>query len=218
MIRINLLPYRAARKTENIVRQVTFFFIFIILVAVGMFFYNMQLNAKINDLNAKIEDIKIKIKKTEKVAQKVDQIKKELDTLKRKMLVIQDLKSTRKEPVLLMGKMTEVMVKGRMWLTSLGETGNTINANGIALDNKTVADFMINLEQASRLDEEESAQQEGETRDQWEMRLKMSRWFANVNLRTLSQKSFKKNLDLKDFQINFTKRPVPKPATKKAEK
>jgi type IV pilus assembly protein PilN len=78
-----------------------------------------------------------------------------------------------------------------MWFTRLEEKGMTIKIDGIALDNKTVADFMVGLQQSGL--------------------------FKGVNLKTLKQKEFEGN-NLKSFQVSCEKMPIAKPAEKKAKK
>ena len=63
MIRINLLPYREARKKENIRRHVSIFFLVIVFTFLSMFYLNNVLNKKIKNLGVSIENTKTKIKK-----------------------------------------------------------------------------------------------------------------------------------------------------------
>jgi len=53
---------------------------------------------------------------------------------------------SRKEAVLLLDTMTKMVIEKRMWFTSLEEKVSVLDIRGIALDNKTVADFMTRLE------------------------------------------------------------------------
>ena len=68
MIRINLLPFRAARKKENIKRQITVFILVVVLFLVGMAYTFVTLNDKISDLNAEEKDIQAKLAKLTKPA------------------------------------------------------------------------------------------------------------------------------------------------------
>ena len=61
MIRINLLPFRAARKKENVRRQVSIFFLSLILTTIIAFIYNFMLGQKIHGLERKIEDTKTQL-------------------------------------------------------------------------------------------------------------------------------------------------------------
>ena len=175
MIRINLLPFRAARKKENIRRQVSVFFLTFLLVVIVLGWYHIFLGGRISDLNAKIKHTQTQIAKYDKINQEIAQIKKALDTLKSKTNVIKMLEKSRKDPVHLLDVMTEMVVEKRMWFTHFESKGQAVNISGIALDNKTVADFMIRLEN--------------------------SKLFSSVNLQTLKQHSITNYTDLKSFQI-----------------
>ena len=58
MIRINLLPFRAARKKENIRRQVSIALLSVFFVILTIIYYQIRLNNKINDLDTKLKDTK----------------------------------------------------------------------------------------------------------------------------------------------------------------
>ena len=53
MIRINLLPFRSARKKENIRRQLSIFVLSLILTVVAIFGVNLLLDSQIGDLNSR---------------------------------------------------------------------------------------------------------------------------------------------------------------------
>jgi len=63
MIQINLLPYRAARKKENIRKQISIFFFSFLLIVVILLFYNMSLQKRIDVLNTKITNNKTMLAK-----------------------------------------------------------------------------------------------------------------------------------------------------------
>ncbi|MFC1488468.1 PilN domain-containing protein [Thermodesulfobacteriota bacterium] len=216
MIRINLLPYRATRKKENVRNQVVVVIVIIATVLVCMLGANFVLNTKIQDLNVKIDNTKREVAKVEAIAKKVDQLQKEINTLKKKIAVIKALKKNRKEPVLFMAAMTHLMIEKRMWLTNMQVKAKSVNFTGIALDNKTVADFMIQLENANLLDEKKLARKKGESRANWEKRKRKSRWFSSVTLSTLNAKNIKKH-KLKSFKISCN-RLLKKPKKAKAKK
>lgn len=179
MIRINLLPFRAARKKENIRRQVSVFFLSLLLFVIILVWYNSYLGNHISDLNSRIKDTQTQIAKYDKINREIAQIKKALDTLKSKTSVIKMLEKSRKEPVHLLDVMTGMIVEKRMWFTSFESKGRTVNISGIALDNKTVADFMVRLESSGL--------------------------FSSVSLKILKQHVITKYTDLKSFQIICSK-------------
>jgi type IV pilus assembly protein PilN len=80
--------------------------------------------------------------------------------------------------------MTQVLVSKRMWFTDLSVSDKTVEINGIALDEKTVADFIV--------------------------RLQNSGLFSNVELRSVKRKMVEKS-NLKSFRIVCTKVPPQQP-------
>lgn len=147
MIRINLLPFRAARRKENVRRQITIFLFFLMFIAVGLFLSNICFADKVQDLTQKVNSTRLALNAKKKQAAEVDRIERELKILAKKTEVIINLALSRKEAVLLLDTMTKMVIEKRMWFTSLEEKGTGLDVRGIALDNKTVADFMTRLEQ-----------------------------------------------------------------------
>ena len=80
MIRINLLPFRAARKKENIKRQITVYGLVIVLLITVMAYYFLQLNSTLTNLKDKeredLEEIFTSV-----VSGWVNEIKRALDFL-----------------------------------------------------------------------------------------------------------------------------------------
>jgi type IV pilus assembly protein PilN len=178
MIRINLLPFRTERKKENVRRQVSLFLLSLALVLIVLVYYNFSLSSRIAGLNKEIDTTEAELKRYNKINEEIARIKKNLEILRKKMAVIEQLESDRHAPVILLDMMTQTLVAKRMWFTKLEVQEKTVNINGIALDNKTVADFMI--------------------------RLQNSGLFSNVNLKTLKRQEVQKT-NLKSFQIICTK-------------
>jgi len=181
MIRINLLPFRAARKKENIRRQVSIFMLSLVFLLIIFFYYNFSLSKKVDSLNASIKQTKTELAKYNKINNEIAQIKKKLNNLKKKMAVMKTLEANRFEPTRLLDIMTQVVVPKRMWFTRLESKGGKVNINGIALDNKTVADFMVRLEDCGL--------------------------FKEVDLKTL-KRTKAKSANLKSFAISCIKRPL----------
>ncbi len=191
MIRINLLPFRAARKKENVRRQLSYFTLSLILTLLVLFLYDRSLNAKIATLDAKIDETRKLVTAFEKDAKKVDEIKKKLNNLKKKTNVINDLERNRAWPVRLLDTMTNVIVPKRMWFTKFESKSKSIDIAGVAMDNKTVADFMTRLE--------------------------TSKVFKNVSLKGLERKKYGKR-NLQKFKITFKKASTKKESGKTKKK
>lgn len=191
MIRINLLPFRAARKKENIRRQVSIFLLSLILVLTILFVVNYGLSFMVSNLKSDIEKANAELKKYNEINQEIARIKKTLENLQKKMDVIKRLELNRYAPVRLLDTLTQMVVPKRMWFTRLEENDTSVKIDGIALDNKTVADFMTRLQSCGL--------------------------FQSVNLKTLKHKEVEGN-NLKSFQVSCDKISIQKPAKAKAKK
>ena len=146
MIRINLLPVRAARRRENIRRQVSVFVLCVFLTVSAMGYLTISMTRKISDLTDKIEAAQTDLKKYQALEKRVSKIKGELQKLHEKMDIIAKLEEKRAGPVQIMDALTGLVVAEKMWLTNLTEGGGNMNLEGVAMDNKTIADFMTRLE------------------------------------------------------------------------
>ena len=147
MIRINLLPFRATRKKENIRRQVFIFVSMFILVALVLVYYNMRLTGKIETLEEKVASTKKELKVVQKKAREVDRIKKEIAILEKKMNIITTLERNRTVPMEFLIAMSKLIVEKKMWLTRMDVGAGSVSMDGLALDNKTVAVFLQRLEE-----------------------------------------------------------------------
>ncbi len=177
MIRINLLPFRAARKKENVRRQASVFLLSLVLVAIVAAWFNYLLSGKIKTLDKQIADTKAQVEKYNKINQEIADIKKKLDMLNKKIEVIKSLDLTRKAPVELLDDMSKLVVEKRMWLTGLEEKTGNVKVLGIALDNPTIAEYMTRIEASNA--------------------------YLDVKLVSINQDSSVKGLLLKKFDIRF---------------
>lgn len=188
MIRINLLPFRAARKKENIRRQVSVFLLCLLLVMVILVWVHFYLGGKQKRLTTNVSDTKKELALYKKKNEEIKEIRKKLQDLEMRQNVIQDLEKQRFEPVHIMEELTDKIVPERMWLTRLSIKENQMDVDGIAIDNKTVADFIDNLESISKLNDPKAAM------------------YEKVRLNKAQQEEIR-NLNMKRFEISALKTP-----------
>lgn len=146
MIRINLLPFRAARKKENIRRQVSVFLLSLMLVFLVMGVVVYRMDVQIQEQRDTLAKKQKEAADLKKKASQVAVIRKELEVLEKKLNVLESLEKGRRLPVEIFEALTEDVIPQRMWLLSYKGDVNKVNMSGLALDDKTVADFMTNLE------------------------------------------------------------------------
>ena len=193
MIRINLLPFRAARKKDNIRRQVSVFLLMLIIVAIATISINIWMSNNVQALTNEVAAKKTELARYDKINKEIEKIRKQLELFDKKIDVIKTLELNRKGPLRLLDSMTGIVIENRMWLTSMTEQKGAVNIKGIAIDEETVANFMRRLE-ASGL-------------------------FASVNLKNIKQTSVgKQKMSLKSFIFNCRKKAVKQPANKAGNK
>ena len=175
MIRINLLPFRVARKKENIRRQVSIFLLLILLTLVALFYYTQLITKQIQAVTAQTQQVNSQIAKFQEKAARVQKIKADLKRLDEKLDVVYSLQAQRDKQLILFDMMTELIVPERMWLEQIKTTATSVSIKGIAFDNPTIADFMKNLERSSL--------------------------FSKVDLKTAQMKKFNNDLMLKSFEL-----------------
>jgi type IV pilus assembly protein PilN len=175
MIRINLLPFRVARKKENTRKQVSIFLLLIFLIGVSLTWYTMVMNEQILAIKEKTKQASYQILKYKKKADRVGKIKENLKILEEKLEIVSSLKKQREKQLILFDGMTKLIVPERMWLESFKTNETSVTIKGIAFDNPTIADFMEKLENSSIFDK--------------------------VDLKTAKIKNFKGGVILKSFEL-----------------
>jgi len=191
MIKINLLPFRAARRKENIRQQVSIFSLSFVLILVALISWVFLLSSEIGTLNRQITKTKQDLKKYNEINQEIASIQKKLAILNKKISIINVLELNRHEPVKIFDAMTKVVVPKQLWFTSLQSKEKTVDIKGIAMDNKTAAKFMTNLEEIGL--------------------------FSQVKLKTLKHENLR-NINLKSFEISCEKIPIETPELQLSEK
>ena len=186
MIRINLLPFRAARKKENIRKQVSVFFLCLLLVLIVLGWVHFYLGSKQTRLTTDVADTKKELALYKQKNEEIKEIRQKLQELEMRQKVIQDLENKRFEPVHILDELAGKIVAERMWLTRLTINANQMDVDGIALDNKTVADFIDNLEQLPELEEQQKVM------------------YERVRLNRLQQEEIR-NIAMKKFEISAIK-------------
>jgi type IV pilus assembly protein PilN len=151
MIRINLLPFRAARKRENIRRQVSIsglmFLLFLLLLG-GWF---ISLSSNVSGLRSKENSKKAELEGYKKELEEIKKLEAAIKEIKTKLDVINNLKKGKTGPVLLLSAIADAVPKEKLWLTSLKESNGILTLTGVAMDNETVSLFMNNLDAAKEI-------------------------------------------------------------------
>jgi len=145
MIKINLLPVRAAKKKETAIQQVSIFCFSIALVAlviIALFGLKLgQISSAKNDIstaNAKINELKAKIGKLEELKKFKEQVKKKLD-------VLAQLRKNKTGPAQRLATLSEI-TPAKLWLTAYAESNENVKLTGVAYTEDLIAQFMRSVQ------------------------------------------------------------------------
>lgn len=145
MIRINLLPIRAAKKKETALQQITIFGLsvaFVLLVMLIAFFVKLgQISGTKNDItaaNAKISELKAKIGK-------LDEIKKLKDEVTKKLGVLAELRKNKTGPANRLATLSD-STPDQLWIENYKESADSIKITGLSMNEELIAQFIRALE------------------------------------------------------------------------
>jgi len=148
MIRINLLPFRAARKKENIRRQLMIYGLSVVCLLSLMGWSFIHLTTTLSDLKMEEENKQKELKTYEATIRKIADLEKKIKEIRAKLGVIRELERNKTGPVHLLDEIAMAVPKEKLWLSSMKETKGSLTLTGTAMDNETVALFMTNLEKS----------------------------------------------------------------------
>ena len=147
MIKINLLPVRAAKRKETARQQAVIVagtLVLVLLLALGAYSY----------LLIRISSTKDEIGKAEQeLAQLKAQIGKinELEKLKaevtKKLDILNQLRREKTGPVNRLKTISQA-VPERLWVTGYSENGTSVTLSGVAFSEELIAEFMRSIEQS----------------------------------------------------------------------
>ena len=147
MIRINLLPVKAAQKKEMLQGQM-------IVVALAMIATlglcaaaYMYVSGEVEARQVRIDQKQAEIQQLRKKIGEVNQFKKRQKALRAKLDVLDQLKASRVGPLYVLDALYEALPE-KLWLTKFQEGSGRVSMSGIGVNEETVAQFMRNLEKS----------------------------------------------------------------------
>jgi len=175
MVYINLLPIREIKRRANAVRQLTLFAFVLaaVLIAVGIVgVYQKSIASQLQKNIAELNKEKQHYNQVLEQIKKLEEDKKEIEN---RIAVIKALKKSSALTVRVLDEVASLTPTKRVWITSLNQSGSSLQLNGMALDNQTVAGYMESL--------------------------KSSKYITDVNLVSSSQSAYA-GRNLKSFSLS----------------
>ena len=145
MIRINLLPVKAAQKKEKLKGQLVVALAAVVVALALCCMAYLQLTSWVEEARGNVDAKKQEIARLTKIIGEVNDYKKRQEGLRAKLDVLDKLDKSRRGPVMILDELYKAL-PDKLWLDSFKESGGTINLAGVATNEETVAVFMRNLE------------------------------------------------------------------------
>ncbi|HEY6871489.1 MAG TPA: PilN domain-containing protein [Geobacteraceae bacterium] len=145
MIKINLLPVRAAKKKETAKQQLAIFVVSLVtVVALAAAAYSMEL-VKIKSAKDDIDKSEKEVQRLKTVIGEIDNIKKLQDEVKKKLEVLNHLRQEKTGPALRLAKLSDA-TPDKLWLTKYSENNGIVSISGVAVNEELIAEFLRNLQ------------------------------------------------------------------------
>ncbi|GAV21259.1 type IV pilus assembly protein PilN [Mariprofundus micogutta] len=151
MIRINLLPYRVARRQQQIMHHVSIFFGVVIIAALLALSAHTASSLQLADLK---EETLLLQKQNAELKHKIGKIHN-LDALRtdveRKLKTVDRLQEGRFHSLKTLHEVAQVIPEN-VWVKTLKHSGTDITLSGLGESNKAVANFMRKLDRSPLFD------------------------------------------------------------------
>jgi len=146
MIRINLLPVRAAQKKEQLQSQIVILVLAVVATLAVCVFAYMAMSSRVEAARQDLQDKQSELNRLKSVIGEVRGFEAKKKELTAKLEVLDKLKANRIGPVRVLDELSRAIPE-RAWVESfsLDATGS-IEIKGVGLKQEVVADFMRNLE------------------------------------------------------------------------
>ncbi|MFQ5329267.1 MAG: PilN domain-containing protein [Thermodesulfobacteriota bacterium] len=150
MIKINLLPVRAARKKEAIRQQMSVAGLTVVLLLIILGGVHWNTVSRLSAINADISRSEDEFRRLKKKVGELSRLKEQKKLVIEKLKVVNELENKRTGPVKLFQYVSEAMPK-QVWIKKLRETAKVTTLKGYAASEEVVADFMRRLEKFPEL-------------------------------------------------------------------
>ena len=145
MIRINLLPIKqlAAEVTRR--REITIGAVVLGIALLALGVMHLLQSFQLSGLDTELTQLRDDLQALNTKIKAMGDLQNKIKEARGKNKIIDDLKKKKSGPVLVMENLAQA-TPATLWLTDLKESGGSLALSGLAVDNKTVADFISGLE------------------------------------------------------------------------
>ena len=152
MTRINLLPWRAARRKQKKEEFLALTLLALFTTATIFTFVHFDIAGRIDYQNRRNQFLQTEITGLDKSIKEIEELESKKKRLLSRMEIIQRLQSSRPEIVHLFDELARTIPEG-VYLNDLAQSEQNLTMNGMAQSNARVSAYMRNLESSPWLKE-----------------------------------------------------------------
>lgn len=147
MIRINLLPVRAAKKKDLGLKQLVLLGLLVVGVLLGNYYWWSSVDTTLESTKNQVAKLEQDIAQLDRIIGEVNEISKQKKALEEKLAVLEKLRKGRTGPVRMLDELATIMPE-KVWLSSFDEKGGSVTIKGGAMTNEDLADLMKALKKS----------------------------------------------------------------------
>lgn len=145
MIRINLLPIRAAKRKEHVRKHGILLVVYVVFLFTVVLGIQMSLMSEEESRRQDIERKKKEIVALDLKIKEVQNYKAKLADLTDKVNTVKNLEQSQRGPAKVFLKLSSVIPE-KVWIEKMNDDRGAVVMEGFAIDQQTIAQFMMNLE------------------------------------------------------------------------
>ncbi|MCW5214321.1 PilN domain-containing protein, partial [Desulfobulbus sp. US5] len=142
MIRINLLPVRQMKQKTRALRQLALSGVVIIATLVILLLGTGFLSAKVSGLGKSIDDLTARKKELQKALDLIVKLEKKKKLVEKQISIVHELEKKSQLTVHILDDIARITPHERMWLDNFVQNASSLQLSGMALDNRTIADYL----------------------------------------------------------------------------
>ena len=145
MIRINLLPFKELQAEVTRRRQLSIGGAVLGSAALVLISIHLIQSHRLSSMESELAGLRADLQTLNVKIKEVGDLQTKIKDLRGKNKIIDDLNKKKTGPVLVMESLANA-TPTTLWLTELREAAGSLTLNGLATDNKSIADFITSLE------------------------------------------------------------------------
>ncbi|MCI5164797.1 MAG: hypothetical protein D3903_01595 [Candidatus Electrothrix sp. GM3_4] len=148
MIRINLLPVRQMKQKTRAVRQLAVSGSVLVAIFVVLLLGTLFLTVNVSGLKESITQLTAEKKELQKTLDLINKLEKDKKLVEQQISIVHELQKKSQLTVHVLDEIARITPHERLWLTKLTQDTSKLELSGMALDNRTIANYLDELKKS----------------------------------------------------------------------